>query len=358
MSLQGYIEDAVGQPLGSATPTNYVVRFSIFKAPQGGTATWSETQTVTFDKGNYSVLLGQGTPDVAGAVLSDVLITNKIDLYVETTVTITGQNSTTIKPRLRLIPTPYAFVAKTATTAEKITGTLPTTQLTGTLTTSQLGPNSVETATIKDGAVTSAKITGPLTPSQLGVNSVATATIQNGAVTSAKITGPLDATQIPNLPASKINSGTLDDALLPATVARTSAANNFTGNQTINGSLTATNIILGNNALVSGTGNQGLRIVWGVRERGGALQGPGWSFQGPFVNTPHLNANSLKVIFNPPFSSSPAITVNSIDASGASVFVLFSKIWSITNSEASFSFSNLQGVGSDMPFSFIAVGPR
>jgi hypothetical protein len=329
MSLQGYIEDAVGQPLGSATPTNYVVRFSIFKAPQGGTATWSETQTVTFDKGNYSVLLGQGTPDVAGAVLSDVLITNKIDLYVETTVTITGQNSTTIKPRLRLIPTPYAFVAKTATTAEKITGTLPTTQLTGTLTTSQLG-----------------------------VNSVATATIQNGAVTSAKITGPLDATQIPNLPASKINSGTLDDALLPATVARTSAANNFTGNQTINGSLTATNIILGNNALVSGTGNQGLRIVWGVRERGGALQGPGWSFQGPFVNTPHLNANSLKVIFNPPFSSSPAITVNSIDASGASVFVLFSKIWSITNSEASFSFSNLQGVGSDMPFSFIAVGPR
>ena len=60
MTYQGYLVDANNSPLGNSEPVNYDVVFRIYNAKQGGAAIWAEQQTVTIDKGNFSVLLGEG----------------------------------------------------------------------------------------------------------------------------------------------------------------------------------------------------------------------------------------------------------------------------------------------------------
>ena len=61
MTYQGYLVDANGAPLATNAPQNYDVIFRIYTASQGGSDLWSEQQTVTVDKGYFSVLLGQGS---------------------------------------------------------------------------------------------------------------------------------------------------------------------------------------------------------------------------------------------------------------------------------------------------------
>ena len=61
MTYQGYLVDANGAALAPNKPANYPVVFRIYDASQGGTLLWSEQQIVTVDKGNFSVVLGEGT---------------------------------------------------------------------------------------------------------------------------------------------------------------------------------------------------------------------------------------------------------------------------------------------------------
>lgn len=63
--------------------------------------------------------------------------------------------------------------------------------------------------------------------------SITTDSLANGAVTAAKIGGVLNASQIPNLDASKISSGTLTDSVLSANIALRSTSNTFNGTQII-----------------------------------------------------------------------------------------------------------------------------
>src|SRR3974377_796745 len=60
ISYQGFLTDANGVPLATTQPKNYDVSFRIYNAPSGGAAVWGEIQTVTVDRGYFSVLLGQG----------------------------------------------------------------------------------------------------------------------------------------------------------------------------------------------------------------------------------------------------------------------------------------------------------
>src|SRR5262245_56415403 len=62
MSYQGYLVDANGNVLAPTTPLNYQTVFRIYSVPTGGTPLWSESQVVTVDKGNFSVVLGEGAP--------------------------------------------------------------------------------------------------------------------------------------------------------------------------------------------------------------------------------------------------------------------------------------------------------
>ena len=61
MTYQGYLVDGNGDPLGNSASVNYDVIFRIYDAKSGGTKLWTEQQTVTVNKGYFSVLLGEGS---------------------------------------------------------------------------------------------------------------------------------------------------------------------------------------------------------------------------------------------------------------------------------------------------------
>ena len=128
MTYQGYLVDSAGSPLGNTNtgPKNYDVVFRIWN-DQSASATanrvWAEQQTITVDKGYFSVLLGEGSA-VSGeshASLSTAF-TNQVngsDRFIEVTVKGIGAGGTdsTLLPRMRLLPSLYAFLAKTAVRA-------------------------------------------------------------------------------------------------------------------------------------------------------------------------------------------------------------------------------------------------
>jgi len=122
VSFQGFLTDANGVPLGNTTPINTNVVFRIFSTALGGAPKWSEQQTVTVDKGQFSVLLGEGsafgseaTTDNLTSVFSG---SDASDRYMELTV-----NTTTLLPRIQFLPAPYAFLARNANAIVGIDGT-------------------------------------------------------------------------------------------------------------------------------------------------------------------------------------------------------------------------------------------
>jgi hypothetical protein len=195
MAYQGFLVDANGIPLAPNTPTNYPIIFKIYAAPTGGASLWSEQQIVTVDKGNFSVILSEGT-GVAGdpkPPLSTVLSTNGADRYIELSVTIGTALPAPMLPRLRLLPVAYAFQASSANTLVSPTG-VPVIRY----------------------ANNRAEVTGDF--------------FASGGMTGngAGLTG---------LTAGQIGSGTLADARLSGNVALRAGGNTFSGDQIINGNL-------------------------------------------------------------------------------------------------------------------------
>jgi len=245
MTYQGFLVDANGNPLAPSTPANYPVIFRIFTASIGGTRLWSEQQIVTVDKGNFSVVLGEGTPigGEARPLLSSVVAgPNNADRYMSLSVTI-GTATTEMLPRLRLLPAPYAFTATSANTIVNSGGT------------------SVVTY-----ANSRVEVNG-----NLNVSGVVSG---NGS----GLTG-LTLSQLPPLDASSISLGLLPDARLSGNVARRDVGNALNGNQTIAGNVgigtlgTAFPLTLGNNTLgdkISLYGQTGNTYGFGIQ--GGLLQ--------------------------------------------------------------------------------------
>jgi microcystin-dependent protein len=118
MTYQGYLVDESGNRLGDSSPKNYDVVFRIFDEQNGGNALWAEQQTVTVDKGYFSVLLGEGS-DVTGGqrpTLSTVFTgPSASERYIGITVKLSSEISVTIAPRLKLVTSPFAFLARNAT---------------------------------------------------------------------------------------------------------------------------------------------------------------------------------------------------------------------------------------------------
>jgi hypothetical protein len=127
MTFQGFLTDANGVPLGNTAPRNYNVVFRIYKEASGTTAAlWAEQQTVTVDKGYFTVLLGEGS-QVGSELFSNNLsglfsASDASDRFVETTVKGLGAGGTDVKivPRLQLQATPYSFLSSHAKNAEKV----------------------------------------------------------------------------------------------------------------------------------------------------------------------------------------------------------------------------------------------
>lgn len=198
MTYQGFLVDGTGTALGNSAPKNYDVIFRVFDDQSAGTLIWSEQQTVTVDKGYFSVLLGEGAAVgiEAHPVLSNVFKgATASDRYVGITVKGIGSGGTDVNilPRLRLISSPYAFLAHSAVRVVQDTG--------------------ADLITAVGNAVT---VSGPV---------AATTFTGNGAALTA-------------LNASQITTGTLADARTSSNIPKLDAGSQtFTGSLTVNGNL-------------------------------------------------------------------------------------------------------------------------
>lgn len=129
MTYQGHLVDALGQPVGADQPTAKTIQFRIYTAETGGEVKYAEEQTVTVDKGYFSVLLGQGSaipgepgpPNTpfASTIFDDdengVFDGNKSDQrFIGIRV-----DGIDINPRLRYVASPYAVLSQKAVEANR-----------------------------------------------------------------------------------------------------------------------------------------------------------------------------------------------------------------------------------------------
>ncbi len=229
MSYQGFLTDATGNALAMNSPSNYNVIFRIYVTPTAGTALWGEIQTVTIDRGYFSVLLGQGASDGNGdpwtnnlaSLFAGANAANASDRYVGITVKGITSPDTEVAPRLRLLSSPYAFLASTALNA-------PDTALSANVALRAGGNTFTGNQTINSGGLTVAQgisAYGSITANgnvSAGGNVTASGSMSaNGAVTAGSFAG---------------NSGNI--ALSGNTTIAGSAA--VTGNATVSGNATVT----------------------------------------------------------------------------------------------------------------------
>ena len=129
ISYQGFVVDAQGIAVGAGSPVNRPVIFRIW-GHVGSTLTehliYSEQQTVTINDGRFSVLVGQGVPNLAQAYGYDESPKKLDDLggafngrlrYLGVTVGSNATIATTdneISPRQQIVSTAFAMRAKFA----------------------------------------------------------------------------------------------------------------------------------------------------------------------------------------------------------------------------------------------------
>jgi len=125
INYQGIVSDSTGTLIGATSALNRKIIFRIYDAPTGGNRLWTEEQTVTIYKGEFSVLLGNGTTATGTASSEshpslDTIFTpsTSTSRYVEVMVD-NGDGSITaadtpISPRQTITTAAYAFHAKVA----------------------------------------------------------------------------------------------------------------------------------------------------------------------------------------------------------------------------------------------------
>ena len=165
MTYQGYLVDSGSPPvpLGNTAPVNYKVVFRIYNAKKDGTPIWTEQQTVTVDKGYFSVLLGEGAvhnSEDRGPLSVVFDGEDASDRFIGITVDI-GGIPTAIEPRLRLVTSPFAY---TATQARRLTDGSGNRNFFKEGSTLKLGSGSTPTLTLPEagGATLSGKLTADL----------------------------------------------------------------------------------------------------------------------------------------------------------------------------------------------------
>jgi hypothetical protein len=150
ITYQGQLTDTEGNPVPDG---GYEMSFGIYNVPTGGTALWSEAQTVTVINGIYTVILGQSGNELDPTDFDG-------DLYLGVTLTPDSE----MTPRQPITSVGYALRAQVADTVKE-----------GAVTTVMLQDAAVDTTKVADNAITESK---------LGDATVTTVKIQDGATLS------------------------------------------------------------------------------------------------------------------------------------------------------------------------------
>lgn len=268
MAYQGFLTDTDGVPLGAETPMAYTVVFRMFPVPTGGSEIWSEQQTVTVDKGYFSILLGEGTEVTAGkhGPLSTIFSSNNAsDRHVEMTVIGLGSppSNVTILPRLQLMTSPYSFLANSTlkvvddvgadlltanpsggvnitgsiTSSETVnaasittsggitsTGAVNATSFSGdgsalsNLDGARIQGSSVTSTQIMDGTILSGDIAnGTITSGNILDNTIEGVDIKNNTIADGKLASSIDTTALPNTIVKRTPQGDVTARRLLAT---------------------------------------------------------------------------------------------------------------------------------------------
>lgn len=123
MNYQGTLTDANGDPVADSAPENRNIEFRIYSQATGGTPLWGEAQTVTVFKGQFSVVLGNGTavggaPSGPASFAAVFATATTADLYFG----ITPQGSAEFTPRQKLLSSAYALRSRVAEQVVQTTG--------------------------------------------------------------------------------------------------------------------------------------------------------------------------------------------------------------------------------------------
>ena len=150
INYQGYLTD----PQGTTIDTTVSIVFSLYSQSSGGTALWTETQTVTVTDGVFSTDLGDTTP---------ITLPFDTPYYLGTSI---GSDSE-MTPRQPLTSVGYAFRAKEADSVKD---------------------NAVTTAVIADDAVITDKVADDaISGDKIAPATITSSNIANGAVGSSQI---------------------------------------------------------------------------------------------------------------------------------------------------------------------------
>lgn len=286
MTYQGYLAGSDGVPLGNSNPKNYDVIFRIFDSESGATPLWGEQQTVTVDKGNFSVLLGEGAA-VAGVPFAGITLSSLFtgptasDRFIGLTVKGLGSGGADVEilPRVRLLSTPYAFLSAGAvklvqnTGADLITSSGNQVTVSGDLTANVLKAGEV--------TATNSFVTGTLYPQNVRANTLVVTNITSLSTVQA---GNVTAFGTLATPEVRAGSVTVSNSFSAASLAASST------------------LTLGGKGVVVGE-NSGLRILYGntdTQTLGVALNG---------VTLRKVIPGVYTIVFSTPFTSAPAVVV-------------------------------------------------
>lgn len=219
INFQGFLADPSGLPLGSNAPVNVSAVFRIYRTA-GGTSgadiLWAERQTITVDRGYYSVVLGSGS---ATGNAGEFFTNNLASLFLgpdasERYLGVKVANFPEVSPRVQFMAPPFAQNSRATAGLVDPNGKLLmsaspaglginlTNPATATL---EVGGTVRAASFVGDGSgltnvtTSSAKLVGTLAPAQIADGAITTAKLTPGTVPGlALAAGSVDLTRLSN----------------------------------------------------------------------------------------------------------------------------------------------------------------